>query len=71
MQYNGLTNFIVIDTIIVDGIELCDLLYFDSSTIYLIHVKYGFRSQIRELNNQILIAARRLKDAVEAVTNLC
>ncbi|MCF2518812.1 DUF6119 family protein [Dyadobacter sp. CY351] len=64
MQYNGLTNFIVIDTIIVDGIELCDLLYFDSSTIYLIHVKYGFRSEIRELNNQILIAARRLKDAV-------
>ncbi|KAA0988706.1 DUF6119 family protein [Dyadobacter aurulentus] len=62
--YNGAENYIVIDTIIVDGVELCDLIYYDEVNIYLIHVKYGFTSQIRELNNQITIAARRLKDAI-------
>ena len=64
LLYDGTENYIVIDTIIADGLELCDIIYYDEVNIFLIHVKYGFTSQIRELNNQITIAARRLKDAI-------
>ncbi|SEA33742.1 sporadically distributed protein, TIGR04141 family [Flavobacterium gillisiae] len=64
LQYNNIPNYIVIDTIITDGVELCDILNYDDSNIYLIHVKYGFSSNMRELTNQVTIAARRLKDAL-------
>jgi len=64
LLYDGTDNYIVIDTIIADGLELCDIIHYDEVNMYLIHVKYGFTSQIRELNNQITIAARRLKDAI-------
>lgn len=64
LQYNNLNNYIVIDTIIVDGVELCDILYYDVTTIYLIHNKYGFTSSIRELTNQILISAKRLRESL-------
>jgi uncharacterized protein (TIGR04141 family) len=64
LLYDGAANYVVLDTIIVDGLELCDIIYYDETNIYLIHVKYGFSSQIRELNNQITIAARRLKDSI-------
>ncbi|MBL7936311.1 MAG: hypothetical protein JNM51_10950 [Bacteroidia bacterium] len=62
LQYNKKKNYIVIDTIIVDGIELCDILYYDDTNLYLIHVKYGFNSKMRELSNQITISARRLNE---------
>jgi hypothetical protein len=64
LLYDGIENYIVIDTVIVDGLELCDIIHYDEQNIHLIHVKYGFTSQIRELNNQISISARRLKDAI-------
>jgi uncharacterized protein (TIGR04141 family) len=63
-SYNDIPNYIVIDTIIIDGIELCDLLYFDDSNLYLIHVKFGFSSKVRELTNQITISARRLREVL-------
>ena len=63
MQYDGIPNYIVIDTIIVDGVELCDVLFYDDINIYLAHVKYGFTSKVRELTNQILISAKRLYEA--------
>lgn len=66
LKYDGINNYIVIDTIIVDGFELCDILYYDESAIYLVHVKYGFDSKMREINNQISISARRLKDILGA-----
>jgi len=64
MLYDAEANYIVCDTIIVDGVELCDILCYDSKNLYLIHVKAGFNSKIRELSNQVLISARRLKEAV-------
>lgn len=64
LKYNNYDNYIVLDTIIVDGLELCDILYYTEDTLYLVHVKYGFESKIRELHNQINISARRLKDAL-------
>jgi len=65
-QYNDRQNYIVIDTIIIDGIELCDILHYDNANLYLIHVKYGFNSKMRELTNQITISARRLKEVIGA-----
>jgi|AntDeeMinimDraft_5_1070356.scaffolds.fasta_scaffold09878_1 hypothetical protein len=62
--YNSKPNYIVIDTIIADGLELCDIMYYDNKELYLIHVKYGFQSKIRELTNQITISARRLRETL-------
>ena len=64
--YINKPNYLVLDTIIVDGVELCDLLYYDNSNLYLIHVKYGFTAKVRELTNQITISARRLKEILSS-----
>jgi len=64
LSYKGMANYLVLDTLIVDGVELCDILHFDDNNLYLIHVKYGFGSQIRELTNQIVISARRLRESI-------
>jgi hypothetical protein len=66
MQYNGIPGYIVLDTIISDGIELCDVLNFSGNELYLIHVKHSFTSRVRELTNQILISARRLRQAISS-----
>lgn len=63
-KYNSKSNYIVIDTIIEDGLELCDIMHYDDNNLYLIHVKYGFQSKIRELTNQITISARRLRETL-------
>ncbi|MDM8173172.1 TIGR04141 family sporadically distributed protein [Olivibacter sp. 47] len=66
LQYDPFPDYIVIDSIISDGVELCDILHYDDNNLYLIHVKYGFDSKIRELTNQVLISARRLSEALGA-----
>lgn len=60
MQYHKTNQYIVFDTITPQGIELCDVLFIDHDTTYLVHVKKGFDNSMRELTNQILISARRL-----------
>jgi len=62
MLYNNEDNYVVLDRIIADGLELCDILYYTANRIYLVHVKYGFGSKMRELTNQILISAKRLRE---------
>lgn len=64
LLYRKQRNYIVIDTIIADGLELCDILKYDDKNLYLIHVKYGFGSNMRELTNQVTISARRLKEVL-------
>ena len=64
MLYNNKKGYIVIDTLIVDGLELCDIIHYDDDNIYLIHVKHGFSSQMRELTNQVMISARRLRETL-------
>jgi hypothetical protein len=66
LLYDGLPNYIVLDTIIVDGVELCDILFISESELYLVHVKHSFTSRVRELTNQILISGRRLREAIAA-----
>lgn len=66
MLYDQINGYIVIDTIISDGIELCDILYITDNEIFLIHVKHSFTAKVRELTNQILISARRLSEAISS-----
>jgi uncharacterized protein (TIGR04141 family) len=66
LLYNGRQNYLVLDTIIVDGVELCDILHILGNEVYLIHVKHSFSSRVRELTNQILISARRLREAISS-----
>jgi uncharacterized protein (TIGR04141 family) len=69
LKYDGLPGYIVADTVIVDGVEICDIIHYDDDNVYLIHVKYGFDARIRDLTNQILISARRLNETKSSGDN--
>ncbi len=64
LEYIGLKNTLVLDTLTPDGVELCDILRWDDNNIYLIHVKSGFTNKMRELSNQIVVAAKRLNQDI-------
>lgn len=66
LEYDILPGYIVADTVIIDGVELCDIIHYDNENIYLIHVKYGFDAKMRDLTNQILISARRLNETLSS-----
>lgn len=66
LLYNDVPNYFVFDTITINGIELCDIMYYDETNLYLIHVKYGFDSSIRELYNQVILSARRLQESLSS-----
>lgn len=55
-------NYLVLDAVTSDSIELADVLYIEDETIYLCHVKYGFSTDMRALYNQIISSSRRLKN---------
>jgi hypothetical protein len=63
LLYKDLKNYLVFDTIAISGIELCDIIKYDSQNVYLIHVKRGFDSSMRELYNQIILSARRVEES--------
>ncbi|GGF73938.1 DUF6119 family protein [Wenyingzhuangia marina] len=60
LKYENLEKYIVLDKMISQNIELCDIIYEDKENVYLIHVKKGFDAKMRDLSNQISIAANRL-----------
>jgi hypothetical protein len=57
--YEQTAGFRVFDKVLSQNIELCDLIFEDDNSIYLIHVKKGFDAKIRDLSNQIVISATR------------
>lgn len=62
-EYNkshNTNNFYILDKVIRENIELCDILYVDDFDLYLIHVKQGFNTQMRSLSNQVILSAKRL-----------
>lgn len=63
LLYKDLEGYLVFDTIAIEGIELCDILKYDNQNVYLIHVKRGFDSSMRELYNQLILSARRVEEA--------
>lgn len=58
----GHAQTIVLDTITPENIECCDLMIYESDTIYLVHVKKGFDNSVRDLASQVRIAAKRLEE---------
>jgi hypothetical protein len=60
LKYLNHENYIVLDKVLGQNIELCDILYFEKEEIYLIHVKKGFNAKMRDLTNQIKISSQRL-----------
>jgi hypothetical protein len=69
LEYDHRENYLVLDTFTPDGVELCDILYIENDIIYLIHVKYGFDASLRELTNQVTLAARRLYEDKKSGSN--
>lgn len=64
-SYNGKydkDNYLVLDAVTSDSIELADILHIENDTIYLCHVKWGFSTDMRALYNQIISSSRRLKN---------
>ena len=62
-------NYLVLDRIIIDSIELADVIHISHDTLYLCHVKYGFSTEMRELYSQIISSARRLKNDLKDENN--
>lgn len=60
LEYEGHDNYLVLDKIISQNIELCDIIHYDDDNVFLIHVKNGFDAKMRDLSNQISISANRL-----------
>lgn len=69
LSYRGENDYIVLDKILGNNIELCDLLYITEEKLYLIHVKKGFDAKMRDLANQIEISAQNLWHDVSGDTS--
>ncbi|HVT87047.1 MAG TPA: DUF6119 family protein, partial [Chitinophagaceae bacterium] len=60
-KFLGKKNTFVFDSITPENIEACDILKYDDTNVYLIHVKKGFNNSLRDLAAQVAIAAKRLE----------
>jgi len=60
LKYQDKQNTIVLDKVLSQEIELCDILHYTDNELFLIHVKKGFDAKMRDLTNQIMIASARL-----------
>lgn len=58
--YIGEPNTIVLDKIIPENIEPCDILRWDDKNLYFHHIKAGFGNTMRDLCSQVFVAANRL-----------
>lgn len=56
------SNYYILDKILEDNIELCDILIFENDTLYFVHVKNGFTTQMRNLYIQVILSAKRLNN---------
>jgi len=59
-MYIGDEKTIVLDKIIPDNIEPCDIMKWDNDNLYLYYVKAGFGNTMRDLCSQVVIAANRI-----------
>jgi uncharacterized protein (TIGR04141 family) len=53
-------NYFILDKVIKDNIELCDILILENNTLYFVHVKNAFNTQMRNLYIQVTLSAKRL-----------
>jgi uncharacterized protein (TIGR04141 family) len=66
LSYKGENNTVVLDTITPENIEPCDILKYDDDTVYLYHVKKGFNGSMRDLTNQVFLAANRIVEDLKS-----
>lgn len=59
-SFIGSTATLVFDKFTPQNIEACDILKWDSNSIYFYHVKKGFDNSMRDLCNQVYISSRRV-----------
>ena len=62
-------NYLVLDRVIVDSIELADVIHIKDDALFLCHIKYGFSTEMRELYSQVISSARRLKNDLKDENN--
>jgi len=60
LLYKGEVDTVVLDTVTPENIEPCDVLKYNDKYVYLYHVKKGFNGSMRDLTNQVFIAANRI-----------
>jgi uncharacterized protein (TIGR04141 family) len=61
-SYYDIDQCYVLDKVIKDNIELCDLLIIHNNIAYFVHVKNGFNTKMRDLYIQVILAAKRLSN---------
>ena len=61
-SYLELDNYYILDKVISENIELCDLLIIKDSIAYFVHVKNGFNTKMRDLYIQVILSAKRLSN---------
>lgn len=61
-SHEDLDGYYILDKVINENIELCDLLTIQDDIAYFIHVKNGFNTKMRDLYIQVVLAAKRLSN---------
>ncbi len=56
------SGYFILDKVIKDNIELCDILIHQDNNLYFVHVKNGFTTQMRNLYIQVILSAKRLNN---------
>ncbi|MFQ9316816.1 DUF6119 family protein [Dysgonomonas mossii] len=65
-SYFGQPSTLVFDKFTPLNIEACDVMKWDDQNIYFIHVKKGFDNSMRDLCQQIFIAARKIQEDIKS-----
>lgn len=61
-QSHSSKDYFVLDKVIKENIEICDILVIKDNKAYFVHVKNGFNTKIRDLYIQVILSAKRLSN---------
>jgi len=61
-SHEDLDGYYILDKVINENIELCDILTIQDDIAYFVHVKNGFNTKMRDLYIQVVLAAKRLSN---------
>ncbi|MGV0827560.1 DUF6119 family protein [Empedobacter brevis] len=61
-SYEEMEGYYILDKVISENIELCDILTIKDNKAFFIHVKNGFNTKMRDLYIQVILAAKRLSN---------
>lgn len=61
-SYKEQADYYILDKVIKENIELCDILTVKDNKAFFIHVKDGFNTKMRDLYIQVILSAKRLSN---------